>query len=277
MQSRMADGLRAQCTEKEAELDILLAKLETLQIAKEQRRKELGGLKDKWDQGALYNTEVDKYKVDVKGDMGAAGAFNKMNEARSPKVQKKAVVEEKKKGPLGVNEQEFAVPEWAKNEQRKVIRKETVASEYTKEVDLSSTKQQLATTAVSKDLDAGKEKYEATKGDVKGVLSRFQELSKEEDPAEKIRKDREERKKREKEEQERLAKMDAEQKRVETELKARAEADAEAKQKRLAYKLPGVPLEEPADPAEKIAYFNKKKDALDQEIIKTKKAIENFV
>eukprot|EP00183_Erythrolobus_madagascarensis_P005703 CAMPEP_0185846856 /NCGR_PEP_ID=MMETSP1354-20130828/2344_1 /TAXON_ID=708628 /ORGANISM="Erythrolobus madagascarensis, Strain CCMP3276" /LENGTH=300 /DNA_ID=CAMNT_0028547065 /DNA_START=6 /DNA_END=908 /DNA_ORIENTATION=- len=299
MAGRLIAGLRERCDEKEEELSELLTELRALEVAKDGRQKELGNLASKWDQGQLYSTEYEITNVvDVHGDMTVSGNYNKKHEEGfKPKPKTSGTVAPKKElGPgdrqfsAGKEEEyagEFAVPEWAKNETKKMIKKETLASKDTKDVRIDSTKNELSTTKTEIKKDVIVDGSE-TAGKVSGARAMFSQMSQEEESRDDIkekmrlkreaRKKQEEedkvneeaRKKKEKEEQELAAREAAEKKRMEE------EAEKRRHQKVKVGRLPGVPDEEPADPAQLLEYFNKKKDALDEEICKVQNAIKNF-
>uniref|UniRef100_A0A7S0ZBA0 Uncharacterized protein n=1 Tax=Timspurckia oligopyrenoides TaxID=708627 RepID=A0A7S0ZBA0_9RHOD len=303
MAGRMIANLRAQCEEKEDELGVLLGKLHVMQAARAEKQKELGNLASKWDTGDLYSTEYEITNiVDVHGDLSVGGNFNKKNEAAPPKPKKAPaapVAAKPKVGEKGFSvggEEEYAgefeVPEWAKNETKKKIMKETIASKDTKDVHIGSTMSELQKAkaeAAKKDAMLG---AEDAKGKVSNVLSMFNkvEVDEDKDIKEKLKKQREarklveEQKMKEKEEMMEIEKKKKEEEsKMEEEMKKKAEEEAKRKEementkKVKIGKLPGLPDEEPTENVKLMEYLNLKKVILDQEIQRTTKAIQNFV
>ncbi|KAA8499477.1 hypothetical protein FVE85_7062 [Porphyridium purpureum] len=279
MAGRVVANLREQCAEREEELEKLLAELDVLNQAKAVRQAELGNLRNKWDQGGLYNTEVKKTTiVDVHGDMSVKENYNQKMVEQVRMKKAAAAAAGTTYVPTAEEERfagEFEVPEWAKNQERKKIVKETVASDTTKDVKIDSKKQALSAEA----LRESEKKAVQEKGDVKGMMSKFAmfEQQQEEDPRAKVMKEREARKAKEKVEAAEKAAREAEEKLRAAEEAKKADAQKGMAKLDIKSRFPSLPDEEPTDIAELSTYLNTKKQLLDEELIKVKKQIQNFV
>lgn len=209
----------------------------------------VSNLASRWNQG-IDGKEVQKTRVDVRGDVrGTQKNFNARDvpsmSAFDTARKKKAESAEPGPAELIVEDVDSGLPSWAVNQKKKVIRKENARSSV-RDVDVREIQGSVLEHGARDGSEAKGEEVGA-KGNVKAALAMWGKTAEEDTLL--LKKKKEEEVKR-KAEQERLRK--------EKQLEERANAEKAAIDKFAKMQLSDLPITEPNDEIELIAYLERK-------------------